>query len=427
MKKQEKSFWFFWSSAFLILVFFFLLSLHPFERSVSNLQSEAYYSQADFLDPLPEQKVQVGIPDPGQKEPGKITAEDQGINVAAYYLTGWGVKNDFPRSQDLSIGSELYPVLGTSRPVDEAGSYDSGDPAIAEQHIEWANRYGVDTFVVPYMYPGWEWEKNLESGLLQARNLEEINFIIQYDATPHLRCDGVGKKDCDPFVNLIEKTATTVSYIASEYFDHPSYLRLQNKPTLFVYHAHVLYDKLGRKRFNSFLEELRGQVPGAVYLVGDLVNADWFSFKENVFLTRRFEAVTSYNMPTLGKGYSRNENNKLSVVAPYSTLVDGYIEQAERWSQFASSLNRSFIPPLLTGFSNRTMYDSGYDDWLVQRYNYNAEEFARMAWGVKRFIDPQLGLVVVGAWNEFQEGAVLEPTFEFGFSYLEIVKEVFGD
>lgn len=48
-----------------------------------------------------------------------------------------------------------------------------------------------------------------------------------------------------------------------------------------------------------------------------------------------------------------------------------------------------------------------------------------MAEEIKRFIDPDLNMVIVEAFNEFQEGTVIEPTRESGFTYLDIIRDVF--
>jgi len=276
------------------------------------------------------------------------------------------------------------------------------------------------------MHPDWEWERNLKSGLLTAPNIEKIKFVLQYDATPHLRCDGEDGS-CVGFDNLIKKTAITVEHISSRFFDHPSYLKEDQKPILFVYHAHVLFDKLGREKFDKFIKQIREKTPQDLFLVGDIMNKDWFGFKDNVFLTRRFDAVTSYNMPALPQGYSRNDKDQLVVKGSYESLVDGYIDQAQRWSKLARGQNRKLVPPLLTGFSDRKLFEAGYNNWLAERTQPSPEAFARMVRGVKSYIDSQLKMVVVCAWNEFQEGASLEPTSELGFSYLQALRGVLGD
>ena len=35
-------------------------------------------------------------------------------------------------------------------------------------------------------------------------------------------------------------------------------------------------------------------------------------------------------------------------------------------------------------------------------------------------------IITVNAWNEWPEGSVLEPEQEYGYGYLEAIKDVFG-
>ena len=50
-----------------------------------------------------------------------------------------------------------------------------------------------------------------------------------------------------------------------------------------------------------------------------------------------------------------------------------------------------------------------------------------MCEGIDDYVDPVLNLFIVGQWSEYWEGNVLEPTEEWGFSYLKILKDEFGE
>ena len=65
------------------------------------------------------------------------------------------------------------------------------------------------------------------------------------------------------------------------------------------------------------------------------------------------------------------------------------------------------------------------------RAGRHPEKFREMLRRVRVFTDrhpvaERKKLVLIEAWNEYGEGAVIEPHREWGFAYLDAVRDVFG-
>jgi hypothetical protein len=156
--------------------------------------------------------------------------------------------------------------------------------------------------------------------------------------------------------------------------------------------------------------------------MGDIMET-WHVYNE--FMTEQVDGVTAYCVSDAGAPSQLNDKGQWISVGPYDLMVTGYFSECDYWSKLAESFTKGFIPPLALGMTNKMMYDMGIDDWLFNRTDPSLESFVNMCEGIKPYIDPEVNMVVIYAWNEFHEGSVLEPTVENGFTYLDVLREVF--
>ncbi len=82
-----------------------------------------------------------------------------------------------------------------------------------------------------------------------------------------------------------------------------------------------------------------------------------------------------------------------------------------------------YFPGVMVGFDNTARRQSSPDIW----YGANPYTFRRWLAGAADAVadrDPDCRMVFINAWNEWAEGAVLEPTSRFGRTYLLAVRDV---
>jgi len=107
-------------------------------------------------------------------------------------------------------------------------------------------------------------------------------------------------------------------------------------------------------------------------------------------------------------------------------MVEGY---KDFWNQIADASTIPYIPVCEPGWDSRPWH--GYKSLV--RTGKSPALWRKMLENAKTFVeqpshrqDGDKKLVFLEAWNEFGEGDYIEPHAQFGFDYLEAVKEVFA-
>jgi len=190
--------------------------------------------------------------------------------------------------------------------------------------------------------------------------------------------------------------------------------------------------EFGLDEYRSYIREMRniGKRYGYdTFLVGHVVG-DWRFPGEGEDwqgeLSKPFDAISAYTINEAGVGWKYDEEGNVYLIEPYDSMVDGFIKIAETTSEVAKKFGVGFIPLVQAGFDDSLMYEKGLADYLVKRTDPSPEKFRVMCEGVKPYVDPDLNMIVAEAWNEFFESSVIEPTKESGFSYLNVLRDVFS-
>ena len=111
--------------------------------------------------------------------------------------------------------------------------------------------------------------------------------------------------------------------------------------------------------------------------------------------------------------------------APFETLVEGYRRQ---WSHLVEQSPVPLSPlPVTGGWDSRPWHGEnelirfGRTPVLFKQHLIDARKFLE-----ERRTSPGAGKsVIIEAWNEWGEGSYIEPHQEFGFGYLDAIRDVF--
>ncbi|MFN7954259.1 MAG: glycoside hydrolase family 99-like domain-containing protein [bacterium] len=322
---------------------------------------------------------------------------------AAYY--SW-----FPENWNLgTYGQKLDPPIA---PL--LGDYSSGSVTLAA-HSVFARQGGLDFLmfdVWPMPRPGTGGDETLIRarervldyyrsglGLGQVRSaiLYEVQGLVDVSGAGILSLDAEGER------LLIDDLVT----LGREVFGHPSYLRIDDRPVVFLYltrsFAGDFPGTIARLR-----EAMRGQGLDP-YLVGEEVY--WYVVGEsgrilgerepNLTRMASFDAVWSYN-PLFSDGRFCGAAGVDRFLSDTHDLYVTYRDAARR-------VGVEFVPTILPGYNDRGVRpDKAF--CTVPRERDSGALFLDQAWD--RWVRPFIGeapLVVSTTFNEWNEGSQLEP------------------
>mmetsp|Transcript_42245 Transcript_42245/g.62576 ORF Transcript_42245/g.62576 Transcript_42245/m.62576 type:complete len:587 (-) Transcript_42245:694-2454(-) len=307
----------------------------------------------------------------------------------AYYYP-WYYKNDWSQH-----GYVDTPKLGL---------YGTDDPAVAEQHIEWAVRAGVDAFVTSWWKPDGVTTKHMASGLLSASNIGDIKFAINYETKGALPTENFA----DGTIAL-DTLIADMQYLEEQYFSHPSYCRVNNRPLV------VLYITRTWDNFEPhMLDQVRASLKEDVLFLADEPyhgNQKWLDEAQNGIKDGRsvFEAYTTYNM-------FENFLIKEGESATDYMLREG-LPIFERWSK--ETLFFPNVLPMYHDFRGHLPLWGDAAGLIKQLQVFTC--LPRPSWFIEGSIPD---MIFITSFNEWWEGSQIEPDKDdrYGFEFIDALK-----
>lgn len=319
--------------------------------------------------------------------------------VGAYYFPGWktGTHAGWAAIEPFP---ERKPVLGW---------YEEGDPAVADWHLKWAAEHGVSFFAYD-----WYWDRGrrqlehaLHDGYFQSQYRKHVKFCLLW--ANHNPPGSASEAD------LLAVTRFWIDH----YFQRPEYLKVDGRPVVIMFSPGRITQDMGVQKARAAFEKMRRLCHeagvGGLYLAGctwpgrDAVKA---------LKDEGYDAATGYNYPSAG---AKPEDG---LRPSYDSAVEGY---QQFWDTIAGFGLLDYIPVTDPGWDSRPWHG----DRALVRTCRNPEKFKRMLRYAKAFADAhpvgaqKQKIVLVEAWNEFGEGAAVEPHRRFGFGHLDAIREVF--
>lgn len=310
---------------------------------------------------------------------------------------------DITSQDDVLVGAHYYPWYSLDRHWDEGrtdtpalGDYDSRDLNVINRHIDEATGHGIDFFNVSWWGPGtWE-DDTLRTTLLEAELIDDIAFTVFYETVGRLKRSGDGTISLDSPANRARLIAD-FKYLAENYFDHPSYLRIDDKPVVAIYLTRILTGDVA-----GAVTDLRSEVRALgfeLFILADEVYWQSPVDPEQIARMRNYDAVFSYNMH-----YS---NSDVSI-----RFVERSLAQYRMWKAVADDIGVAFVPGVMPGFDASELIVP--NPYVIER---SPEEFAQFLEGSLDLLGEDL-LMLVTSYNEWHEGTQLESSVEGGTDLL---------
>ncbi|MGC8842524.1 MAG: glycoside hydrolase family 99-like domain-containing protein [bacterium] len=357
--------------------------------SAPNMEEEKATYRISFTPPLKISKASY-IPEP---KPAKAD-----VLIGAWNCPLW-------ENTDLwkTVLRDLWrvPVLGF---------YDELNPEVKDWEIKWAVEHGIQFFVFCWYRRNQGkapietiYERPITEALYRAKFLPFIKFTIMWENQAR-GVAGVSDEN-DLLSNLLP-------YWIERFFKHPSYLKIDNKPVLFIYRPEFLVDDLkGVANVKRALEKMREKCKEAGFsgliIIGEYRGLDPNHLK--LMHDMGLDYTSAYVWPVPGNPKPEEAIQK----------------QVEYWTK---TRDMKIIPEIITLSMGWTGWQDEGSIWKLP-----PKDFKKLCLKAKEFLKSlppsQLGsrMILLDNWNEWGEGHYIMPHREYGFGYLDAVREVFCD
>ena len=299
------------------------------------------------------------------------------------------------------------------RPAD-LGYYDLRLPDVMEQQAALARRYGISGFCFYYYWFAGHrlLERPIEQMLASGR--PQFPFCLCWaNENWTRRWDGESQHILMGQAHSPEDDLAVITDLA-RYFRSPSYIRIDGRPLLLVYRVSLFPDF--RSTVEIWRRYCRQNGIGEIYVA--MVEA--FDQVDSGSLPDKFGCDAGVEFPPHGFGNLRKPKAPLLNPA-FEGTTDDFVELVNRYLDRPLAGYRRFRS-VMAGWDNtprRQNHSLVFERATPGAFQVWLEEVLRQT---REHAHGDERIVFVNAWNEWAEGAYLEPDLRFGHTWLEAVR-----
>ncbi|WP_267647982.1 glycoside hydrolase family 99-like domain-containing protein [Halolamina litorea] len=304
-------------------------------------------------------------------------------DVGAHYYPWYGAPLHDYRGGEWSLESPSTPVLG---------NYDSTNPDVIEQHIDWCRQAGISWLNVSWWGRNSGHDRRFREDILGHPRSDELDWSVLYET--------VGQFGVDP-IDLSDETnqrqlVNDFEYLGEHYFDRDSYKRIDGRPVLYIWVARLFHGDVAAAYEAAV--EAAGVRP---YLIASVPAASGLGTHPILEVA---DAVTTYNPYTVS-GRTADE------------FIDDLQSGYEKWYRSSEYVGVDVIPTAMPGFDDTELTHDQRDNVPLEP---SAERYERSADVARHYAD---GPVLVTSFNEWYEDTAIEPSEDHGEAYLDVTAE----
>lgn len=295
----------------------------------------------------------------------------------------------------------------------ELGYYDLLDPAVQRRQVELAKLYGVHGFCF-YFY--WFNGKRLLEGptenYLNDRSLELPFCLCWANENWSRRWDGREHEVLIAQNHCADDDIAFITHV-SKYLRDERYIRVNGKPLLLVYRPELLPS--ASETANRWRQWCRDNGIGEIYL------AYTQSFERVDPARYGFDAAIEFppnsaHLPKITGGVASLSDGFAGAIYEWRELVS----RSQHYSHAGYRLFRS-VCPAWDNTARRRNLGTVLLNSSPELYRHWLENAVRDT--ERATEEPSERLVFANAWNEWAEGAHLEPDQRYGYAYLQATRE----
>jgi hypothetical protein len=288
------------------------------------------------------------------------------------------------------------------------GFYAQENPEVADWETKWAVEHGVSFFIYCWYRASqggavqMRYGSAIHDALFKSRFVGKMKFTLMWENQARGQAGVSGEQDL--LQNLMP-------FWLENYFKHPSYLKVDNKPVLFIYRPEFLVQDLGgvenvAKAFEKMRQACRNSGFAGLYILGEY---------------RGLDANHLKLMKRLGLDYTF----AYCWGVPGSPTPEKAIQTQMEYIRKTQELN--ILPQVVTVSQAWSGWHDEGSIWKIPPKDF--ERLLRLAKDFTGTLPKQeLGsrMLLLDNWNEWGEGHYIAPYREYGFGYLDAVRNVFS-
>ncbi|GLV59047.1 hypothetical protein KDH_58750 [Dictyobacter sp. S3.2.2.5] len=295
-------------------------------------------------------------------------ANDHGRPVLAFYYT-WYNQQSWTRSQMSDL---------------PASEYNSGDDTTIDRQLDEAAGAGITGFISSWWSAGDKTDVNFGKLLARAANLEAQDHY-HFTSSLYIESDA-------PNLNSPDKMVSALNYVNSHYSASPYFFHWQGKPVLFF------WDPLGSGRTLAQWTSIRQQVDPNHQMI-------WSAESVNTDLLSVFDGIHLFSA-----GYWGLQNNTMPQVD------QGFRDKINAYNKVHNT-QKIWAAGVMPGYDDTRVPDRK-NTFVVPRNN-GATYIT--SWNAAIGSSPDW--VTITSYNEWYEGAMIEPSVTYGNQYLDLTRQ----
>jgi hypothetical protein len=325
------------------------------------------------------------------------------ILVGAHNCPLWETENYTLWNQVVRKHQERTPALGI---------YSQDNPEIADWETKWAVEHGISFFIYCWYRTSQagpittKFEKSVfDEALFKSKYGDKMKFTIMWENQNPGTSGITDEKD------LMENL---MPYWIEKFFKRDNYLKIDNKPVLYIYRPLFVSDDLGGDdKAKAALDMMREACKKAGF-DGLIIMGEERGYNPEALA--RFKAI--------GLDYTFQYCWYVGNSPSPEVAIESQMEQIRKMQSL-----HDIIPQIVT-FSQAW---SGWSDegsiWKLPPADFEVLLRKGKAFIENNISKDELGskMILLDNWNEWSEGHYILPYREYGFGYLDAVRRVFSN
>ena len=271
------------------------------------------------------------------------------------------------------------------------GEYDCASHKIITQHVQWSVDAKIDFWINSWWGPGSSTDNVILNNQLNNPGfVKGMGYCLLYETTGRL-----GGLPINVDSEKIARLLADLEYLAENHFQHSNYMKIDNKPVLYLYLTRTLNGNY-KEMFTAADSLLMHHGYEGLYIVGDEVY--WNS--PNGSRAKYMDAITCYN-PHTSVSWVTNADRFVA-----RTGSDMY----SPWMNTANDLGISFWVDVLPGFNDLGVRKEAEHPVIERKDGEIFNKMLLMAGDVLSQQTIPLKVLVITSFNEWHEDTQIEPT-----------------